>query len=70
MKVAQQQADEAIFFQSERAAVTLNAIHDGVITLRQDQTIEMINPMALALVGLLNQRRGWARLSGCVPPVE
>ncbi|HJV06605.1 MAG TPA: ATP-binding protein [Chromobacteriaceae bacterium] len=52
LKVAQQQADEAIFFQSERAAVTLNAIHDGVITLRQDQTIEMINPMALALVGL------------------
>lgn len=48
----QSQADETIFLQSERAAVTLNAIHDGVITLGPDQRIEIANPMALALIGL------------------
>ncbi len=44
------QADEELFLQSERASVTLNAIHDGVVILRQDRRIEMANPMALQLV--------------------
>ncbi len=52
MKRAQSQADEAIFLQSERAAVTLNAVHDGVITLDPQQNIEMANPMALTLLGM------------------
>ncbi|MCD4501889.1 ATP-binding protein [Chromobacterium vaccinii] len=43
-------ADEELFLQSERASVTLNAIHDGVMILRQDRNIEMANPMALRLV--------------------
>lgn len=45
-------ADEALFVQSERASVTLNAIHDGVVILRQDRTIEMANPIALRLVDM------------------
>ncbi|OHX11731.1 hypothetical protein BI347_16955 [Chromobacterium sphagni] len=44
------QADEELFLQSERASVTLSAIHDGVLILRQDRCIEMANPMALQLV--------------------
>lgn len=47
-----QQSDEAIFLQSERASVTLSAIHDGVIILRQDHAIELANPMALELMGM------------------
>ncbi|OVE49907.1 hypothetical protein CBW21_03440 [Chromobacterium violaceum] len=43
-------ADEELFLQSERASVTLNAIHDGVLILRQDRSIEMANPIALRLV--------------------
>ncbi|MCD5360576.1 ATP-binding protein [Chromobacterium aquaticum] len=46
------QSDEAIFLQSERASVTLSAIHDGVIILRQDHAIELANPMALELMGM------------------
>ncbi|MGC0150830.1 ATP-binding protein [Chromobacterium vaccinii] len=45
-------ADEELFLQSERASVTLNAIHDGVVILRQDRSIEMANPMALQLVDM------------------
>ncbi|MEO9383927.1 ATP-binding protein [Chromobacterium phragmitis] len=45
-------ADEELFLQSERASVTLNAIHDGVVILRQDRCIEMANPMALSLVDM------------------
>ncbi|WP_231137421.1 ATP-binding protein [Chromobacterium paludis] len=45
-------ADEELFLQSERASVTLNAIHDGVVILRQDRRIEMANPMALQLVDM------------------
>ena len=52
MQRAQSQADEALFLQSERAAVTLNAVHDGVITLDPQQQIEMANPMALTLLGM------------------
>ncbi|WP_236687562.1 ATP-binding protein [Chromobacterium subtsugae] len=46
------QADEELFLQSERASVTLSAIHDGVVILRQDRSIEMANPMALRLVDM------------------
>ncbi|WP_233201185.1 ATP-binding protein [Chromobacterium alticapitis] len=46
------QADEELFLQSERASVTLSAIHDGVVILRQDRRIEMANPMALQLVDM------------------
>ncbi len=52
MLKVQTQADEALYLQSERAAVTLNAVHDGVITLNQEQVIEMANPMALTLLGM------------------
>ncbi|UTH72942.1 ATP-binding protein [Chromobacterium sp. IIBBL 290-4] len=46
------QAGEELFLQSERASVTLSAIHDGVVILRQDRSIEMANPMALQLVDM------------------
>ncbi|WP_089084111.1 ATP-binding protein [Aquitalea magnusonii] len=52
MRKAQSQADEALFLQSERAAVALNAVHDGVIILDTQQQIEMANPMALSLLGV------------------
>lgn len=52
MRRAQSQADEALFLQSERAAVALNAVHDGVIILDTLQRIEMANPMALSLLGV------------------
>ena len=55
MQRAQTQADEALFLQSERAAVTLNAVHDGVITLDPQQKIEMANPMALTLLGMARE---------------
>ncbi|WP_239689630.1 ATP-binding protein [Aquitalea pelogenes] len=52
LRRAQSQADEALFLQSERAAVALNAVHDGVIILDTQQQIEMANPMALTLLGV------------------
>jgi C4-dicarboxylate-specific signal transduction histidine kinase len=43
-------ADESLYLQRERAAVTLNAIYDGVVSLSIDESVELVNPMAQLLL--------------------
>lgn len=50
LRAARQRADARLFDREEEAAVTLSAIHDGVLTLDAAQRIVLANPMALALL--------------------
>ncbi|WP_246542667.1 ATP-binding protein [Paludibacterium yongneupense] len=50
LEEARYMADESLYLQRERAAVTLNAIYDGVVSLSIDESVELVNPMAQQLL--------------------